>query len=176
MTTVESFSDLETSVEKINLSEVTNGGDNVASCDNIANDLASCDNLIRQVVDEGQTHSIIRRSQEEAYPGAVFIVEPDRVIGQESANESLGQIMRRYWYNPDSHQLNSQIINVIVSDGGRYITDLKVLDDIMLFLEDEEDDEMMSCHSVSRCFQDKFWPINSLLASMMCRIREWLPT
>ena len=53
MTTVESFSDLETSVEKIDLSEVTNGGDNVASCDSIATDLASCDNLIRQVVDEG---------------------------------------------------------------------------------------------------------------------------
>ena len=53
MTTVESFTDLQTSVEKINLYEVTNGGDDVASCDSIDTDLASCDNLIRQVVDEG---------------------------------------------------------------------------------------------------------------------------
>ena len=73
-------------MEKDYFTSPTNGGgDEAGSCDNGG----LCPHLVRQVVDESQSYSIIRRSQEKAYPDAVFIVEPNRIIGQESVGDEL---------------------------------------------------------------------------------------
>ena len=108
----------------------SDAGEVALECDQA--DLASCENLIRRIEVKEKSHSIIRHSKEEAYPGSVFIVQTSENRFDESGGDKYWQYIYRYMYETESQNLVRK--HFFDFSSFLQITDLKVFDKYAFFL------------------------------------------
>ena len=78
-----------------------------------------------------QNYSIIEKSKEQKYPGALIVIETDEPI---VAAPFPVQNIQRYWYDEETNKVTKETL-LALDTPESFIINIQVLDDLVIYME-----------------------------------------